>query len=172
AAFVGDADAGDTVIAQPDRLREAGPDIDHVWHDGFPAEILRGLDGRLERLVVVVGDVLASVASVFGGELGDERPDGNHVRLLVAHGGDVAVEAFLVELFHVHMAMEQCSRRTKVTTSKIARQTYDGCSPSRPGYNLFRRAGSPGSRAGRTPAPLGRGEFDGSCFVCRIRLAS
>ena len=105
-----DADAGNAVIAQPDRLRQPRPHIDHVRHDGFPAEILGGLDGRLEGLVVVVGDFLAGVAGVLGGELGDEGPDRDHVRLLVAHGGDVAVEAFLVELFRVHKAAKQAVR--------------------------------------------------------------
>ena len=102
AGGVRDVDAGDAVVAQPDGLRQAGPDIDHVRHDGVPVEILGGLDGRLEGLVVIVGDLLAGVAGVLGGELGDERPDRDHVRLLVAHGGDVAVEALLVELLGVH----------------------------------------------------------------------
>ena len=52
-----------------------------------------------------MGHLLAGVAGVLGRELGHERPDGDHVRLLVAHRGDVAVEALLVELLGVHNRM-------------------------------------------------------------------
>ena len=94
---VWNAEARNAVVAQPDRLRETGPDIDHIRHYGLPAKVLSGLDSSLEGLLVIVGDLLTGVTRVLGSELGYKRPKRDHVRLLVAHGGDVAVEAFLVE---------------------------------------------------------------------------
>ncbi len=52
-----------------------------------------------------MANLLAGVAGVLGDELRHERADGNLVGLLVAEGGDVAGEAFLVKLFRVHGAL-------------------------------------------------------------------
>ena len=92
----GNVDAGDAVVLQADRLRQAGPHVDHVRHHGVPIEIGGALARGGERLVVVVGQLLAGVAGVDPGELGHERPDGNHVGLAVAHRRDVAVQPALV----------------------------------------------------------------------------
>jgi hypothetical protein len=70
---------------------------------------------------------LAGVPRVFGSELCDEGPRGNHVRLFVAHGGELAVEALLVELFEVHEAAEQLSRWAMFPTCKIAPAHCSGC---------------------------------------------
>ena len=97
----GDVDAGNAVILQPDRLRQAGPDVYHVRHDGVPIELGRALPRRGEGQFVVVGHLLAGVAGVLGRELGHERPDRHHVRLAVPQGREVAAEAGLIEALFV-----------------------------------------------------------------------
>ena len=96
------ADAGNPVVAQSRRLREAGPDIDHVGHNGVPIEFLGALHRRLKGEVVIVRDLLAGHAGVLRRELGDERADGNLVRLFVAEGREVTREALLIKLVCVH----------------------------------------------------------------------
>ena len=99
---VGDADAGNAVVTQPRRLRQAGPDINHVGNDRVPIEFLGALYRRLERQVVIVRHLLAGQAGVLRGELGHERADGNLVRLLVAQRREVACESLLIKLVCVH----------------------------------------------------------------------
>jgi hypothetical protein len=65
--------ARNAVILQPDRLRQARPHIHHVGHDRIPVEVRGALARRLECDPVIVRDLLACQAGVFGGELGDKR---------------------------------------------------------------------------------------------------
>ena len=58
------------------------------------------LRAAAKALLVVVGQLLAGVAGVDARELGHERPDGNHVRLAVAHRRHVAVQPGLVASLH------------------------------------------------------------------------
>ena len=102
AGRVRNADAGNAIVPEPRRLREAGPDIDHVRHHRIPIEVLRTLDGRLEGAVVVMRDLLAGHAGVSGGELRHKRADRDPVGLLVAQRGKVAAEPFAIELGGIH----------------------------------------------------------------------
>ncbi len=43
-------DAGHAVVAQTDRLGQAGPHVDHVGNRGIPIEIMAAADDRLEAL--------------------------------------------------------------------------------------------------------------------------
>ena len=87
----GDVDAGHAVVSEPDGLREPGPDVDHVADDGVPVEVGGAFPRRGERCFVIVRDLLAGVAGIPGGELGDERADGHAIGLAVSQSGDVAV---------------------------------------------------------------------------------
>ena len=98
---MGDAYAGDTVVAQSGSLGETCPHIDHIWNNGVPVEILRALHGSLEGLVVIMRHILAGVPGVFSRELRNKRTNRNHIRLLVPHRRNVALHPFGVQLFHI-----------------------------------------------------------------------
>ena len=53
-------DTGHAVVPQADALGQAGPDVDHVGHDGIPVEVGGTLAGRVKRLRVVVRQFLAA----------------------------------------------------------------------------------------------------------------
>ena len=96
-----DVDARNAVVFQPDRLRHAGPAVDHVRDDGIPIELGGALAGRGEGQFVVVGHLLAGIAGVLGRELGHEGPDRHHVRLAIPHRRDIAAETGLIEALFV-----------------------------------------------------------------------
>jgi hypothetical protein len=115
-------DARNAVVTQADGLCQAGPDINHVRHDGVPVEVFGGFDGSVEGFGVIVRDLLAGVAGIFGGELGYEWPNGHRIRLLVAQGGDVTIEALLVELLGLHGEPTRANpNRRSNATGKIGR---------------------------------------------------
>ena len=97
----GDVDAGNAVVLQPDRLRQPGPDVNHVRDDGVPIELGRALPRGGEGQFVVVGHFLAGVAGVLGRELGHERPDRHHVRLAIVQGREIAAQTGLIEALFV-----------------------------------------------------------------------
>ena len=96
---VRDFDAGDRVVPQPDRLDQSHPAVDHVAHDGVPVVIGRTAAGGEKGLFIVAADLLRRHAAVLGRELRHERPDGNPVRLLVPHGGDIPLQPRGVAIF-------------------------------------------------------------------------
>jgi hypothetical protein len=106
---VRNADAGNAVVPQSGGLRQSGPHINHVGHDGVPLKIPGGADGRFEGLGVVVRHLLAGEAGMACRELGDKGADGHAIGFLVAQGRDVAAEAFLVKLLGVHFRKVRCA---------------------------------------------------------------
>ncbi len=132
AGGVRDANAGNAVVSQADGLGQSGPDIDHVGNDGVPVEGAGALQGGVKGLAVIMGHLLAGEAGEFGGKLSDERADRDAVRLFVAHGGDIASEAFLIKLFGIHARFNRCG--------------IDARSRPWPGYFP---AGCPAARYGR-----------------------
>ena len=132
----GHVDARDAVVLQADRLGQPGPDVDHVGDDGVPVEIGGALPGGGKGLFVVVRHLLAGVAGVLAGELGDERPDRNHVRLLVPHGRRVAAHPGGVTLLHVQRRRRRLLDGCHRITLRGSSPKHTGSVPGVPGRRL------------------------------------
>jgi len=95
----GDVEAGDAVVFAADGVSETGPDINHVCDDGVPVEVRGAFACGVKGEAVIVSDLLAGVAGVFGGEFRDEGADGDAVGVFVSQGGGVSFQPVLIEGF-------------------------------------------------------------------------
>jgi len=66
--------AGNGVVRQPERLQHAGPGAHHVGDHRVPIEVDRTAQRGIERVGVIVGQLLAGVARLKPDPLGHKRP--------------------------------------------------------------------------------------------------
>ena len=90
-------DSRNPVVLQPERLNQAGPDIDHVAHQGIDVEEPGGLADSGECLLEIVGHLHHVVTGQLAAKFGKERPDRHTIGLLVAHRRHEAMQALAIQ---------------------------------------------------------------------------